>query len=80
MVMGDLPAIGALTHMSRVTQSVYAALLRVHVKEQGWGDVVSSQVSQSVSQSSRPVSQSVRQFSQSISQSSQSVSQFGDQC
>lgn len=44
MVMGDLPAMGALTHMSRATQSVYAALLRVHVEEQGWGDVVSSQV------------------------------------
>ena len=44
MVMGDLPAIGALTHMSRVTQSVYAALLRVHVEEQGWGDVVTNQV------------------------------------
>lgn len=45
MIVGDLPAAGALQHMSRVTQSVYAALLRAHVEEQGWGDVVSSQVS-----------------------------------
>ena len=30
--------------MCRVTQSVYAALLRAHVEEQGWGDVVSNQV------------------------------------
>lgn len=43
MIVGDLPATGALQHMSRVTQSVYAALLRAHIEEQGWGDVVSSQ-------------------------------------
>lgn len=43
MIVGDLPAIGALQHMSRVTQSVYAALLRAHIEEQGWGDVVSGQ-------------------------------------
>lgn len=45
MVVGDLPAIGALPHMSRVTRSVYAGLLRAHVEEQGWGDVVSNQAS-----------------------------------
>lgn len=45
MVIGDFPAIEALPHMSRVTQSVYATLLRAHIEEQGWGDVVSSQVS-----------------------------------
>eukprot|EP00752_Nemacystus_decipiens_P011484 g10196.t1 len=44
IVVGDLPAVGALPHMCRVTQSVYAALLRAHVEEQGWGDVVSNQV------------------------------------
>lgn len=44
IMVGDLPAVGALPHMSRVTQSVYAALLRAHVEEQGWGDVVSNQV------------------------------------
>lgn len=44
IMVGDLPAVGALPHMSRVTQSVYAALLRAHVEEQGWGEVVSSQV------------------------------------
>ncbi|CAM9950745.1 unnamed protein product [Pylaiella littoralis] len=44
IMVGDLPAVGALPHMSRVTQSVYAELLRAHVEEQGWGEVVSSQV------------------------------------
>ncbi|CAM9264977.1 unnamed protein product, partial [Hapterophycus canaliculatus] len=42
--MGDLPAVGALPHLCRVTQSVFASLLRAHVEEQGWGDVVSSQI------------------------------------
>ncbi|CAM9099296.1 unnamed protein product [Ectocarpus fasciculatus] len=44
IVVGDLPAVGALPHLCRVTQSVYAALLRAHVEDQGWSDVVSSQV------------------------------------
>lgn len=43
-MVGDLPSMGALPHMSRVTQSVYAALLRARIEEQGWGDVVSTQV------------------------------------
>lgn len=51
MVVGDLPAIGTLPHMSRVTQSVYAVLLRAHVEEQGWGEVVASQASEKL----RPV-------------------------
>lgn len=33
--------------MCRVTQSAYVALLRAHVEEQGWGDVVSNQVTTS---------------------------------
>lgn len=45
-MVGDLPAVGALPHMSRVTQSVYTALLQAHVEEQGWGDVVSNQVTE----------------------------------
>lgn len=61
MVVGDLPTVGALPHMCRVTQSVYAALLRAHVEEQGWGDVVSNQVT--IRDCRSPESSTTRVFS-----------------
>ncbi|CAM9358663.1 unnamed protein product [Ascophyllum nodosum] len=45
MTIGELPATAsALPHLSRVTQSVYSALLRAHAEEQDWGDTIANQV------------------------------------